>query len=301
MINQDMYVVYAKPGMFRIQDSFTPSRAKPLPDVFFGGDDGITDAIGSEKDGYTNVKFRRNLMTLDASGDYCILKDVDYLVVYAYGQPTTGYSHSPNSGLETGRASNKGFYGVDELKYHGGGIGTSFEGRGSFGSVNFYDVPPPPTKPGKACLESTMEGYECMQQGFSKEYTLYWTKEKDGVSFAVETTGSGWAGMGWPKTPGVMIGTKAVIGLGKNNGVVSTYLLEEKAPSGITEDDTLFKIDGGKIEQKNGSTVLKFKRLFDDDFDGEGEVDLVGAFHPDSNEIEYHGPTTRGGFTVKFS
>ena len=48
--------------------------------------------------------------------------------------------HQPGSSLETGRATNTNFYLEDELKFHGGGIGTGFDGRGSLSAnlVDFY-------------------------------------------------------------------------------------------------------------------------------------------------------------------
>lgn len=301
MINQDIYVVYAKDGIFRIQDSFTPSRSKPLPDVYYGGDDGIIDAVGSEIDGFTNVKFRRRLESVDVSGDYCILEDVDYLVVYAYGQATRDFTHIPNSGLETGRASNRRFYGEDELKFHGGGIGTTFEGRGVLGAVNFFDEPPEERAEGEGCLESTMDDFDCMQEALNGDYILHWTVEDDGVRFACETIGTGWAALGWPETAGVMVGAEAVIGLGGGEDSVFVYVLEERAPTGITQTNDAFEIEDGEIEQGDDFTILRFKRLFDDDFDGTGEIDLIVAYNPTANDIVYHGPTSRGAISVVLS
>lgn len=300
MINQDVIIAYAKDGIFRIQDSFTPSRAKPLPDSYFGGDDGIIDAVGSQDGRYTNIKFRRKLTSLDGFGDYCILPDVDYFLIYAFGQSARRYSHNPDSGLETGRASNKKFYGEDELKYHGGGIGTTFEGRGSFGSVHFFDEPPEPIGPNATCLESTMEDYDCMQEALGDDFIIHWRVEEDGVSFAAATSGSGWIGIGWPETTGVMVGSEVVIHLGGDSPSASTHLLESRALSGITEDNTLFDLQDAEIETNDDASTLKFKRLFDEKFDGQGETDFVVAFHPTSNDLAYHGPTTRGGVQIVF-
>lgn len=69
-----------------------------------------------------------------------MLKDINYVVIYAIGQGSE-LTHIPDSSLETGRASNKNFYREDELKFHGGGIGSGFSGRGSFGLVNFFEEP----------------------------------------------------------------------------------------------------------------------------------------------------------------
>ena len=71
---------------FRIQDSFTPSRSRPLPDFNFGGQDDISDAIGWQTaDGQTLLKFRRS-MRAPTAGDDCILPGVGYRAIYAVGQ-----------------------------------------------------------------------------------------------------------------------------------------------------------------------------------------------------------------------
>lgn len=72
-----------------MQDMFTPSRSKPMPDAVFGGEDNILDAVGEETaDGQTLIKFRRKLETGDASvADYCILEGFLYQVrVLAVGR-----------------------------------------------------------------------------------------------------------------------------------------------------------------------------------------------------------------------
>ena len=51
-----------------------------------------------------------------------------YSVIWALGQELP-YVHRPNSGIESGRASDTEFYKLDEPKYHGRG------GRGQRGST----------------------------------------------------------------------------------------------------------------------------------------------------------------------
>lgn len=81
MMNQDITVAFALEDLFRIQDSYTPSRARPLPDAYFGGTDDITDAIGFEDDTYTYIKFTKPLKTTDQDTDYCLLPEVNYLMI----------------------------------------------------------------------------------------------------------------------------------------------------------------------------------------------------------------------------
>eukprot|EP00803_Ostreobium_quekettii_P011040 evm.model.scf_763.2 EVM.evm.TU.scf_763.2 scf_763:13070-19189(+) len=298
MINQDIVVGYAKGNAFRIQDSFTPSRARPLPDVYFGGVDDILDAVGKEEDGMTYLKYRRALQTDDQAGDFCIIEDTIYLMIYAYGQPEDVYTHIPNSSLETGRASNKAFYGRDELKFHGGGIGASYEGRGVFGQVDFFAAPSAAGEGG--CAASSLEGYDCMQEVIPGQYVLNWRVEEDGVALAAEATAAGWVAVAWPSSPGQMVGSEAVIGwTGDGGDVIEMYDLNGKSVDAVVTTEGTFEISDSSIEEVDGKTVLRFTRKFDDAFLLEGPHDLLAAFHTDSDGLEYH--SGRQGFSVSFA
>lgn len=107
------------------------------------------------------------------------LQDITYLGIYAIGQGSEP-THIPDSSLETGRASNKNFYGEDELKFHGGGIGTTFPGRGSFGVVDFFTEA---ADDSEGCTESTLE--VCIFEHL--EYQIY---AIEGVPFVVNSLSS---------------------------------------------------------------------------------------------------------------
>ncbi|CAD7695579.1 unnamed protein product, partial [Ostreobium quekettii] len=296
---EDIVVGYAKGNAFRIQDSFTPSRARPLPDVYFGGVDDILDAVGKEEDGTTYLKYRRALQTDDQAGDFCIVEDTIYLMIYAYGQPEDVYTHIPNSSLETGRASNKAFYGRDELKFHGGGIGASYEGRGVFGRVDFFAAPAPAGEGG--CAASSLEGYDCMQEVIPGQYVLNWRVEEDGVALAAEATAVGWVAVAWPSSPGQMVGSEAVIGwTGDGGDSVGIYDLNGKSVDAVMATNGTFEISDSSVEEVGGKTILRFTRKFDNAFLLEGPHDLLGAFHPDSDGLAYHG-SGRQGFAVSFA
>lgn len=50
------------------------------------------------------------------------------------------------------------------------------------------------------------------------------------------------------------------------------------------------------VEYSPTRTFATFTRAFDDDFTGEGEMDLLCAYHSDSTALAYH--TSREGFTL---
>ena len=59
----DIVIGQACGNRFRVIDYYTRDRSTPRRDSFYGGDDDITAAVGSEVDGITNIIFRRPLIT----------------------------------------------------------------------------------------------------------------------------------------------------------------------------------------------------------------------------------------------
>lgn len=53
---------------------------------------------------------------------------------------------------------------ADELKYHGGGIGSVYDGRGKLGEVDFFAEAP---AAGGACEASDLDGYVCVVEPLS--------------------------------------------------------------------------------------------------------------------------------------
>eukprot|EP01025_Chloroclados_australasicus_P030431 TRINITY_DN3054_c0_g1_i13.p1 TRINITY_DN3054_c0_g1~~TRINITY_DN3054_c0_g1_i13.p1 ORF type:complete len:460 (-),score=105.97 TRINITY_DN3054_c0_g1_i13:349-1653(-) len=300
MINQDIVVASARGDYFRIQDSFTPSRSKPLPDVVFGGQDDITDAVGMQtEDGLTLIKYRRPLTVDDQNADYCIYDDMVYLAIWAYGQVSPNYSHQPPSSLEINAASNTNFYKEDELKFHGGGIdATSFDGRGSFGQITFF---PDDAADTGTCTVSTLDGYDCMFEVLPAQYTLHWTVDGDNVNLAVEATTTGWVGIAWPETPNLMVVSEAVIGFlddATGDVTINVFELTGKIPDLVVPYIGGLGISNESVEQTDGTTIVKFTVSVADAFPGEGPYDLLAAFSEGGvDALSYHG-STRTGFQL---
>lgn len=216
MINQDIVVASARANAFRIQDTFTPSRSMPLIDAAYGGKDSILDAIGRETTGedgtvHTLIKFRRKLVTGDAEADYCFLPGVSFMVIHAMGMTAPNFSIRPNDATLAGLStlSTAQFYGPDELKFHGGGIGTSFEGRGVLSPATDFAAAPPPE--GGGCKPSDLDGYACMTSPLPT-LTLHWSKEEGGAAYKIAAVGPPgvWVAVGWSPN-GAMIGSVAAI------------------------------------------------------------------------------------------
>lgn len=115
-------------------------------------------------DGTTYIKYVRDNKTPDENPatDACLSDDQIFHVIYAYGQLTNSATHEPNSSLEIldpAAISNKDFYKEDVLKFHGGGIGVQYDGRGTLStSLNLFEEE---GAGGGACTPSTQDGFEC--------------------------------------------------------------------------------------------------------------------------------------------
>lgn len=121
-------------------------------------------AAGVQVDGTTYIKYVRDNKTPDANTatDACLSDDQIFHVIYAYGQLTESATHVPDSSLEIldpAEISNKDFYKEDVLKFHGGGIGVQYDGRGTLStSANLFEEE---GAAGGACTPSTQDGFTC--------------------------------------------------------------------------------------------------------------------------------------------
>lgn len=112
-----MVIGMAAGNTHRIGDYYSRDRSTPRIDSFWGGTDGLTAAMGFEKNGVTTIVFRRKLTSNELT-DHEII-DGNMQVIWAMGQQPGRYIHQPPSGIEKSKVLVKEFYKTDELKYHG--------------------------------------------------------------------------------------------------------------------------------------------------------------------------------------
>eukprot|EP00892_Ulva_mutabilis_P010891 jgi/Ulvmu1/8174/UM040_0071.1 len=314
MVNQDVVFGAAREvdgtQYFRVVDMFTPSRAKPLPDSVFCpdgdcGSDDIIDAIGAQIDGRTYIKFVRNNVPADLNKatDVCLSNDQNYHVVYAYGQLTASATHEPSSSLEVLPAdeiANKDFYKEDVLKFHGGGIGVQFEGRGTLSSSAnlFEDDTAAAGGGGGACNPSTEEGFTCSLSRLGGQVIVHYTPFQAGdtaATLAVETPAEGWVAFAFAgDDPTSMVGATAVIATtDAANGQAGVFNLNGRSVDGVEEVPGAATLTAGRrrlsqaaisvydveVERAGGRTLLKFTRDVDDTFDAAGQIEALVAHH----------------------
>ena len=214
---------------------------------------------GAEIDGVTYMKYVRAVKTEDAITDACVSDDQDFHVVYAMGQLPNEYTHEPGSALETigsENTVNPTFYQADELKFHGGGIGTTFAGRGILGegtSLNLFEAPAASATTAEGgCTPSTLAPeFDCMVDALGDGSVMVHVKnfvEGDtGAVLAAETPSeTGWVALGFHNGDGQMVGSSAVIATETAENGIGVFDLNAKAASGVNE--------------ANGATTLAARR-----------------------------------------
>ena len=203
---------------------------------------------GAEIDGVTYIKYVRAVKTEDAITDACISDDQDFHVIYAMGQLPGEYTHEPGSALETigsENTFNTEFYKADELKFHGGGIGTTFAGRGVLGegtSVSLFEAPAASASTAEGgCTPSTLAPeFDCMVDALGDGMVMVHVKnfvEGDaGAVLAAETPSeSGWVALGFHNGDAVMVGSSAIIATESAENGVGVFDLNAQAASGVNE------------------------------------------------------------------
>ncbi|XP_078670099.1 uncharacterized protein LOC144910655 [Branchiostoma floridae x Branchiostoma belcheri] len=252
----DMVIVVTRGAVYRVDDCYTRDRSTPRRDRWYGdgGGDSLTAAIAKEENGVVTARFRKKLHA-DESQDH----GIDMLpmhVIWARGQEPGGYSHVPNSAIETCAVSDYAYYQPDELKYHG----TAQTQRGAL-TMNFFENPDSPSG-STACLGSYSSPEGC--QGAACDFSASWWYDEttDKIMFDVmgRQTSDRWIGLGF-STDQSMTDADAVVGWWNDDGTVTITdrWLSAKSTTGVGVDDN------DDLEGKEGSYVdgvlrIKFTR-----------------------------------------
>ncbi|CAM1310234.1 nahoda (predicted), partial [Pycnogonum litorale] len=257
----DIVIGMARGSLSRIYDYYTRDRSTPAVDSFYGGNDDLTAAFGTEVDGETTIFFRKKLKATEQS-DHTI---VDGLmeIIWARGQEIGNYVHNPTTGLESGEASIPDFYRRDELKYHGHG---SQRGRVT---MNFYEE----SSKGDAEEDDSSGEWKTPKdcEGRLCEYKAQWkyNNKNDEVFFSISTNHSNkWTGIGFSKDT-KMAETDAIIGWVEDSGrtfIMDTYLSGYSRPS-LDQSQDIYNIKG---TSQDGVVTIEFTRkrsTFDSDQD----------------------------------
>nr|CAI5819816.1 unnamed protein product [Callosobruchus analis] len=232
-------------------------------DNYWGGKNDITAAMGFEKDGVTTILFRRKLEAKEPS-DHTIEEDFMH-VIFAQGQEPGKYVHVPKSGVESGQASIKDFYKLDELKYHG-----HKQQRGVV-SLNFFEEKRMVEPAGAAANSPNSENTDCggiwkvpkncNPDNYTCEYSAKWEliPRKDTIKFTITTKHTDtWTGIGFSNNER-MSQTDAILGWVDKTGrsfLMDTWILGYQPPL-LDPTQNIFNTSGKVV---NGVTTLTFSR-----------------------------------------
>lgn len=269
----DIVIGSARNQSSRILDYYTRDRSTPRQDSFYGGTSDLTATGGFEENGVTTIIFRRKLQSTDVA-DHSIVNDLMH-VIWARGQESGNYVHSPPSGLEKESASIKDFYKADELKYHGHKM------QRGVTQINFFD---PPIKSKQVTngtgssatgavdktlgniLDNDCEGQwkhprTCQPDKFNCEYFASWQTIGNGdeFRFRIQTTNTKtWTGIGFSNDER-MSQTDAIIGWVDQNGkafLMDMWITGYTQPK-LDEQQNIYNVSG---RVQNGVTYLEFTR-----------------------------------------
>ena len=254
----DMVIGSARGNTFRLFDYYARGRDTPRMDIYYGGVDSITAAVGSEVNGITTLRWRKKLIA-DGPTDHDIA-DAFLDVIYAYGQQPP-YSHQFQSGLvNSDRASN--YYGNDELKYHG------YRNRGRH-RINFY---------GDCDLitHACSGHWNCGCANNTCQTNLDWTIYNDAtVHFTMSTKTDKWISLGISADKN-MANTDAIVGWVSNNvAILKDRFIKHYAPPSVDSLQNVNLLSGSYI---NGVTLLKFYRAINTS-DTQNDISLHGCHY----------------------
>ncbi|KAF2359756.1 DOMON domain [Trinorchestia longiramus] len=297
----DIVVGMANGNSYRIMDYYTRDRSTPRPDAFWGGEDSLTAALGWEEDGVTTIVFRRPLQASHPS-DQPFEPGLMH-IIWAMGQESGQYVHSPPSGLEKGGTpSVPDFYKRDELKYHG-----KQDQRGT----TSIDIIGSSKAPGTALSTVNWCGGEfgypagCSVKDQSCQYHVRWEyldDESDLVHYKVSSTFvNKWTGIGFSDNTR-MSQTDVVVGFVDRRGEGTIFDGWLVGYSGVIMDRQQ-SIDDKSATQEDGILTLEFKKKrsnndkeHDLSFTDDQCLYLVypvggGSFSEKSKRLSKHGST----------
>ena len=130
-------------------------------------------------------------------------------------------------------------------------------------------------------------------------FLLHWAQPSAGTfTFAAEVQASGWVGVGFPSSPGQMVGAEAI--QGSSSGGVRTVLLASKDPNQF-QSIAISGMDSNSLgfSSENGmSGVLEFTRTTAAGFDPTSPVQMLGAYNSELSDWNQYHTGGRFGFEL---
>ncbi|CAJ0576519.1 unnamed protein product, partial [Mesorhabditis spiculigera] len=271
----DMVVGSVFDGKGRVRDMYSPSKATPRMDSFFGGSDDLSGASAYQEDGVTTIVFRRKLEA-DHPADHTIAPG-PMTVVWAKGADPERYQHT------TGGApirADPAFFGQDLFKYHG-------KDRRGVLTINFFDaateevlktVSSPSTttqSPAARPLPNIPDAPKPEEDGFPScsgrfsfprgceraicPYYVEWNSDGKEISFRLEAALSDrrWTAIGFSNDGGMANSDVVVISVERGEVSVVDQFMPNYGRPVIDEEQDVYDIE---TSYKSGRVMANFSR-----------------------------------------
>uniref|UniRef100_A0A1I7UX56 EGF-like domain-containing protein n=1 Tax=Caenorhabditis tropicalis TaxID=1561998 RepID=A0A1I7UX56_9PELO len=286
----DMVVGMVANGRARIMDMYSPSKATPMEDSFFGGENSLTSAAAFQEDGVTTLVFRKKLIA-EEKWDNSIVNG-PMTVIWAKGADPMNYVHT--TGGKPIQASPEFF--ANAMKYHGKNA------RGVM-TINFFETPSSelsePTEAIKTPtvhgmhLESTCEGSIRHPEGCSGDqclYTISWISDGSVARFSIHGAlqTSQWTALGFSTDGNMAAADAVVIGIQNNAVMVTDQFMPNYGRPVVDEQQDIFDVETTYV---NGFLTANFSRELhsEDEFDVDLQECVFLLYSPFGGVIEKNG------------
>ncbi|CAL2030907.1 unnamed protein product [Caenorhabditis brenneri] len=288
----DMVVGMVSNGRARIMDMYSPSKATPMEDSFFGGENSLTSAAAFQEDGITTLVFRKKLEA-EEKWDNSIVNG-PMVVIWAKGADPTNYVHT--TGGSPIQAAPEFF--SNAMKYHGKNA------RGVM-TINFFESTSPsssadsektasqtPTVHGMH-LEDTCEGSIRHPEGCVSDqclYTISWISDGSVARFSIHGSlqTSQWTALGFSTDGNMAAADAVVIGIQNNAVMVTDQFMPNYGRPVVDEQQDIFDVETTYV---NGFLTANFSRELhsDDEFDVDLQECVFLLYSPFGGVIEKNG------------
>ncbi|EFP11649.1 hypothetical protein CRE_25981, partial [Caenorhabditis remanei] len=269
----DMVVGMVANGRARIMDMYSPSKATPMEDSFFGGENSLTSAAAFQEDGVTTLVFRKKLEAEERWDNSFV--NGEMTVIWAKGADPMNYVHT--TGGAAIQAAPEFF--ANAMKYHGKNA------RGVM-KINFFETSPTSSdsesaevKPSSPTvhgmhLESTCEGSIRHPENCEADqclYTISWISDGSVARFSIHGAlqTSQWTALGFSTDGNMAAADAVVIGIQNNAVMVTDQFMPNYGRPVVDEQQDIFDVETTYV---NGFLTANFSReLHSED---ENDVDL---------------------------
>ncbi|CAO4364658.1 unnamed protein product [Caenorhabditis nigoni] len=289
----DMVVGMVANGRARIMDMYSPSKATPMEDTFFGGENSLTSAAAFQEDGVTTLIFRKKLEAEEKWDNSFV--NAPMTVIWAKGADPMNYVHT--TGGAPIQASPEFF--ANAMKYHGKNA------RGVM-SINFFETTAEPSESSESGseakvsptvhgmhLESTCEGSIRHPEGCQSEdclYTISWISDGSVARFSIHGAlqTSQWTALGFSTDGNMAAADAVVIGIQNNAVMVTDQFMPNYGRPVVDEQQDIFDVETTYV---NGFLTANFSRELhsDDEFDVDLQECVFLLYSPFGGVIEKNG------------